>query len=107
MASGCSSFENSPDLLALVRLDQYIIGTLLQDINQQCIVAQSRAYDYLDVCAALCHEFKHRLPVSIGQCSVGQHDLYMQPSFKHPSGFATIAYWQHVDTTDFEHFKQR
>jgi hypothetical protein len=41
IVSGCGAFDNSPYLLALVRLDQYIVAAQLQDIHPELVIAKA------------------------------------------------------------------
>ncbi len=71
-------------------LSQYVIGTLLHDIDPQLVVTQACADDYFDVGTGLRHDLKHRAPVSIGQCCIGEHYPHRWLNFKHPSSFVAI-----------------
>jgi hypothetical protein len=41
MAFVCCAFDNSPYLFTLVRLDQHIVGTMLQDIDPKLVITQA------------------------------------------------------------------
>src|SRR6185295_4712207 len=51
--------------------------------------------------------FKHRPAVAVVQRRIGQHYLYRQVSFKHPSGLAAITHRQDVDTAIFKWLNRR
>ena len=51
IAAGRGGFDSPLCLLMLVRLEQYIIAALLQDIESKFGVTHAWANDYFDVCA--------------------------------------------------------